>query len=81
MDKIIFFHMNQLGDLLFSLPVLKAVKQKFPKIKTYSVVRKNLAQLLNSTGLVDKIFVKGTTLSTQLELIHNIRKENMFPYS
>lgn len=77
MDKIIFFHMNQLGDLLFSLPVLKAVKQKFPKIKTYSVVRKNLAQLLNSTGLVDKIFVKGTTLSTQLELIHNIRKENI----
>ena len=25
--------MNQLGDLLFSLPVLKATKQKYPDIK------------------------------------------------
>ncbi len=77
MDKIIFFHMNQLGDLLFSLPVLKAAKQKFPGIKIYSVVRKNLAELLKSTKLVDKVFIKTADLFEQMELISDIRKEKI----
>lgn len=69
--------MNQLGDLLFSLPVLKATKQKYPDIKIYSVVRKNLADLLKSTNLVDKVFIKANNLSEQIELISNIRKEKI----
>ena len=77
MDKIIFFHMNQLGDLLFSLPVLKATKQKYPNIKIYCVARKNLAGLLKSTKLVDKIFIKANTIGEQIDLISSIRKEKI----
>ncbi len=77
MDKIIFFHMNQLGDLLFSLPVLKATKQKYPNIKIYCVVRKNLAGLLQSTKLVDKIFLKVGSLGSEIDLIADIRKEKI----
>ncbi|MDR3071144.1 MAG: glycosyltransferase family 9 protein [Endomicrobium sp.] len=57
MDKVIFFHMNQLGDLLFSLPVLKAVKNEFNS-KTYSVVKSDLAPLLTSSNLADEIISK-----------------------
>ncbi|WP_372518961.1 glycosyltransferase family 9 protein [Candidatus Ruminimicrobiellum ovillum] len=77
MDKIIFFHMNQLGDLLFSLPVLKAARQKYPNIKIYCVARKNLANLLESTKLVDKIFLKVGSLGSEIDLIADIRKENI----
>lgn len=77
MDKIIFFHMNQLGDLLFSLPVLKATKQKYPNIKIYCVARKNLAGLLESTKLVDKIFLKAGSLGAEIDLIADIRKEKI----
>jgi len=77
MDKIIFFHMNQLGDLLFSLPVLKATKQKYPNIKIYCVARKNLVGLLESTKLVYKIFAKAETFSEQIDLIASIRKEKI----
>ena len=77
MDKIIFFHMNQLGDLLFSLPVLKATKQKYPNIKIYCVARKNLAGLLESTKLVDKIFFKVGSLGAEIDLIADIRKEKI----
>ena len=77
MDKIIFFHMNQLGDLLFSLPVLKATKQKYPNIKIYCVARKNLAGLLQSTKLVDKIFLKVGSLCAEIDLIADIRKEKI----
>lgn len=77
MDKIIFFHMNQLGDLLFSLPVVQAARKQYPDIKIYSVVRSNLAGLLNSTGLVDKIYIKEKSASKRIGLIKEIRKENI----
>ncbi|MCA6071648.1 MAG: glycosyltransferase family 9 protein [Endomicrobium sp.] len=69
MDKIVFFHMNQLGDLLFSLPALKAAKQE-PNSKIYSVVNSNLSPLLVSAGLVDGIIPKND-LSVKI-----IKKEN-----
>ena len=77
MDKIILFHMNQLGDLLFSLPVLEAIKKQYPGIKLYSVVRPNLAGLLESTKLTDKIFIKEKSFLKRIGLICEIRKENI----
>jgi ADP-heptose:LPS heptosyltransferase len=77
MDKIIFFNMNQLGDLLFSLPVIKAVREQYPNIKIYSVTRKNLAGLLKETCLVDKIFIKEKSLKSKIKLISEIKKEKI----
>jgi ADP-heptose:LPS heptosyltransferase len=77
MDKIILFHMNQLGDLLFSLPILQAIKNQYPKIKLYSVVKPNLVELLESTKLVDKIFIKEKSFFKRLKLIGEIKKENI----
>jgi heptosyltransferase-2 len=57
MGKIVFFHMNQLGDLLFSLPVLKAAKQKLNS-KIYSIVNLSLAPLLTASFLVDETIPK-----------------------
>jgi ADP-heptose:LPS heptosyltransferase len=57
MDKIVFFHMNQLGDLLFSLPVLKAAKQEFAA-KICSVVKPSLAPLLIASNLIDEAIPK-----------------------
>ncbi|MDR1523498.1 MAG: hypothetical protein LBS29_06095 [Endomicrobium sp.] len=58
MDKIIFFHMNQLGDLLFSLPVLKAAKEELNS-QNYSVINQGLAPILVASGLVDGFFDKN----------------------
>ncbi|MDR3125373.1 MAG: hypothetical protein LBU10_05870 [Endomicrobium sp.] len=58
MDKIIFFHMNQLGDLLFSLPVLKAAKEELGS-QNCSVISKDLAPILIAAGLVDGFFDKS----------------------
>lgn len=77
MDKIILFHMNQLGDLLFSLPVLQAIKKQHPDIKLYSVVRSNLVELLESARLVDKIFIKEKGFFKKFKLIQDIKKENI----
>jgi ADP-heptose:LPS heptosyltransferase len=69
MDKIVLFHMNQLGDLLFSLPVLKSVRQESTS-QIYSVVKPDLAPLLVSSGLVDGI------VSKDKNFINILRKQN-----
>ncbi|MDR2351136.1 MAG: glycosyltransferase family 9 protein [Endomicrobium sp.] len=61
MDKIVFFHMNQLGDLLFSLPVLKAAKQEL-NAKIYSVVKSSLEPLLAASNIVDETMPKDRNI-------------------
>ncbi|MDR2426313.1 MAG: hypothetical protein LBD46_03935 [Endomicrobium sp.] len=72
MDKIVFFHMNQLGDLLFSLPVLKAAKKE-SGAKIISVVKSSLSPLLLSSGVVDCVIPKE---KSKIKLINALRKEN-----
>jgi len=68
-DKIVFFHMNQLGDLLFSLPVLKAAKNEL-NAEIYSVIKPGLAPLLTASALVDNIISKDLPF---LKLIKELR--------
>ena len=77
MDKIIFFNMNQLGDLLFCLPVIKAAKQQYPNVKIYSVTRKNLAELLRQTLLVDKIFIKEKGLKSKIKKRYGFKSASL----
>jgi len=72
-DKIIFFHMNQLGDLLFSLPAVKAAKER-SGAKIISVVKPSLAPLLISSGLADEVIFKEKPL---LKLIKNLRADGL----
>jgi ADP-heptose:LPS heptosyltransferase len=58
MDKIIFFHMNQLGDLLFSLPVLKAAREEL-NLQNYSLINNELAPILLASQLVDGVLDKN----------------------
>ena len=77
MDKIIFFNMNQIGDLLFALPVMKAARKQYPNTKIYCVIKENLKDLLISANVSDEIFVKGKTFKDKLILISRIKKENI----
>lgn len=47
------FHLNQLGDLVFSLPALEALRAGFPEARITSVVRAGLAGLLCPSPWLD----------------------------
>lgn len=53
--RILVFHLNQIGDLIFTLPPLKALREAFPKAHITSVVRPHLSGLLAHSGFVDDI--------------------------
>ena len=65
------FHLNQIGDLVFSLPALGALRRRFPEARLISVVRENVAPLLEGVELIDDVIThqgSGSFLSTVDEL-------------
>jgi lipopolysaccharide heptosyltransferase II len=53
--RILVFHLNQIGDLVFTLPALKALREAFPEARITSVLRPRLAGLVAESGFVDDI--------------------------
>ncbi len=53
--KLIFFHMNQLGDLLFSLPALSSARKEWPDAKIYCVVRPEHVPLIEAGGYANVV--------------------------
>jgi heptosyltransferase-2 len=53
--RIAVLHFNQIGDLLFSLPLLKSLRAHFPGVHLTSVVPAYLAELTAGRGLADEV--------------------------
>jgi len=74
--RIVTFHLNQVGDLLFSLPGLASLRAGFPGAQITAVVRPSLTSLLRSSDLVDSTIerVRGGLLA-KMRLIRQLRRE------
>lgn len=75
--NIVCFHLNQVGDLIFSLPALKCLRDSFPGSIITSVVRPSQMEILESTGLVDFILPRGSQLNRKkLRLFNQLRSKS-----
>jgi len=70
--KIVFFHMNQIGDFLFSLPAMKTVKDRFPGIKIISVLRPELQVLAGCTDIIDDVFIRSRGIEGKVGLVNKL---------
>lgn len=61
--RILCFHLNQIGDLAFSLPALKCVRDSFPDARITSVVRPAMKEILESTGLPDEVLSRNSGMN------------------
>ena len=71
--KICVIHLNQIGDLVFSLPVLKALKDNYPGAILHSVVKPYLKGLLADCPFPDEIIIREEGLAAKLNLAREIR--------
>jgi lipopolysaccharide heptosyltransferase II len=55
--KVLFFKPGAIGDLLHTLPALKALKQKFPNALVTVVVSPGLEPLIQGTSIADRVLV------------------------
>jgi lipopolysaccharide heptosyltransferase II len=72
--KICVIHLNQIGDLLFSLPFLKALKENTPSAIIHSVIRPHLKDLLIESPFVDQLFVREKGIRKICSLLNELRK-------
>ena len=74
--KICIIHLNQIGDLVFSLPLLKSLRDQFPQAVIHSIVKPYLAELLKDSPYVDEIYFRASGFAAKLRLLKKIRKNN-----
>jgi len=74
LQRIGILHLNQIGDLLFSLPLLKALRQHAPEAKIDSYIKPYLCDLLDASALVDTIITRSGGLKNTVSLIGQVRK-------
>ena len=72
-SKICVIHLNQIGDLVFSLPLLKALRDNYPKATIHSVVKPYLRELLEGLPYIDSIILKKGSLKAKVKLLRKLR--------
>lgn len=74
-ESTVFFHMNQLGDLMFSLPLIAAMRKQWPNRTLVSVARPALCPLIRATGFVDDVIVRPKAgWKENLRMVHTLRE-------
>lgn len=73
-NKICVLHLNQIGDLVFSLPLLRALRENFPAATIHSIIRPNLQDLLDDSPYIDKLFLRKNGFKNTLKLLKQIRQ-------
>ena len=73
-QKICVIHLNQIGDLVFSLPLLKALRDNFPASKIHSILRPYLQELLDHSPFVDELIPRQSGVQEALKLLGKIRQ-------
>jgi ADP-heptose:LPS heptosyltransferase len=75
--RIACFHLNQIGDLLFSLPAIHNLRQRYPDAEIISVARPLLKDILRMSRLVDKVIERPDgPFGSALGVISKLRSEH-----
>lgn len=72
--KIGVIHLNQIGDLVFSLPLLKALKDNYSDASIHSIVRPYLMDLLKGSPYVDELIPRRGGIKNTISLLKLIRR-------
>lgn len=76
--KILIVQPSRIGDIIFSLPVLAAIKKKYPKARISWIVDERCAEILEGNPYISKLFIwdrKNKSLKYYRKLRKELRKE------
>ncbi|MEN6475405.1 MAG: glycosyltransferase family 9 protein [Syntrophaceae bacterium] len=73
--RIGVIHLNQIGDLIFALPLLASLREKYPRAEIVSILKPGLVELLEDSPYVDRCLPKKEGLRAQLGLMRDLRRQ------
>ena len=71
--KIAVIHLNQIGDLVFSLPLLRALRENAPEATIHSILRPHLQELLEGSPFVDRVIPRRKGRKNFFSLLKDLR--------
>ena len=71
--RIGVIHLNQIGDLVFALPLLASLRRNFPRAEICSILKPGLAELLEASPYVDRIIPKKDDWAAKWGLARDLR--------
>jgi lipopolysaccharide heptosyltransferase II len=76
--KILIVQPSRIGDIIFSLPVLNAIKEKYPNARLSWIVDERCSQILEDNPILENVFIwdkKRVSFKYYRQLIKTLRKE------
>lgn len=73
--SIAVIHLNQIGDLVFSLPLLASLRQQYPRAEICSILKPALVELLEGSPYVDRIIPKKEDWIAKWTLARELRRQ------
>jgi ADP-heptose:LPS heptosyltransferase len=73
--RIGVIHLNQIGDLVFSLPLLKALRENYPEAAIHSIARPYLRELLEGSPWIDHFAERRSGIKNVRGLLGEIRRQ------
>ena len=74
--KILIIRLSAIGDTIHTLPMVNALKKKYPECKIGWVVESKAKMFVENNPLIDKCFVIDKKRKNFFRVIKRIRKEN-----
>jgi len=73
--RIGVIHLNQIGDLVFALPLLASLRQQYPQAEIVSILKPNLVELLEDSPYVDRLLPRKEGWAEQARLMRDLRRQ------
>ncbi len=71
MIKIMIIKLGALGDVVRTLPLAKALKEKYPDSEISWVTNKNAVEIVNSSPYVDKTLIINSEIKDEFDKLYN----------
>jgi len=74
--KILIIKLGAKGDVIRTLPIAKALKEKYPNSKIHWVTKDNMKSLLNNLSCIDKLYSLPYSTEEEFDLLYNFDIED-----
>jgi len=71
MEKILIIKLGALGDVVRTLPVLPAIKQKHPNSEITWITKESSKDLFNNNKYVDNLSILGDEIPKEFDIVYN----------
>ena len=75
MKKILVIRLSSLGDIILSFPLLKKLKENFPKSEIHFLTKKNYEEIVSINPNVDRVILLDSSLTKLRSRIKNEKYE------